>query len=98
MQIKKLADKVFKKYVMIKATSVPAIIRIDISYAIDDIFIDKYAVNIDGEKRRYYVNEVEIEPTLYFNIPIECNGEIKYPVKFQYDVARALINKIVKKY
>ena len=35
-------------------------LRLDMSYAIDDIFIDKYTKIINNQKYRFYCNEMEI--------------------------------------
>ena len=92
--LRKYAYNIYNNYIK-PINKNPSIIRIDISYAIEDIYLDKYSIEVNGQKRRYYVNEIEIQPTFYFNIPLLCNNIEKENLKFHYDVANALVNEIL---
>jgi len=66
-----LANKLYK-FIVSKNKNVKILaLRLDMSYAIDDIFIDKYSKIINNQKYRFYCNEMEnIDGTFYINIPI----------------------------
>jgi len=51
---------------------IPVAMRFDMSYAVDPIFLDKYAVSIKQKGNlRFYCNEIEnIDGTFYTNIPV----------------------------
>lgn len=80
--IKKLADDFHKKYYLKKSKKEPSYVRHDISYSDDPRCQDKYSVYFNGKKRRYYVNEMENQPTLYFNVTIEGQSTEKYQRRF----------------
>lgn len=70
------AKKVYKKYIPIiwKQKLPPILFRIDISYAIDAEFQDKYSIQLEGFENpiRLYVNELEIDPTSFFYNNFYC--------------------------
>jgi hypothetical protein len=59
-------------------------LRLDMSYAIDDLFLDKYTITIDNKKYRFYCNELEnIDGTFYINIPItDTTNNKKFDTRF----------------
>ena len=78
-------------------------LRLDMSYAFDDLFLDKYNVTIDNKKYRFYCNELEnIDGTFYINIPItdttnnkkfDTTNNKKFNTKFfQNTLTNAIIN------
>lgn len=91
--MKWFAYNVYNNYIKKQTSKEPSIIRIDLSYAIDE-FLDKYSVTINGEKRRYYVNEIENQPSFYFGYNfIHKTKKYKYD-KYEYNVADALVDEI----
>ena len=70
-------------------------LRLDMSYAIDELFLDKYTVTIDNKKYRFYCNELEnIDGTFYINIPItDTTNNKKFDTRFfQNTLTNAIIN------
>ena len=88
---------------------VPIYLRIDVSWAEDDEFLDEYTTMI--EKKRYYINEIEnLDGTFYFNCPYvpktyphritnskECGTHCRRNMKAQIDLADALALKVTRK-
>lgn len=82
----------------------PVYLRIDVSYAIDSMFMDKYSI----DNKRFYINEIEnLDGTFYFNIPYipkyyknkitdvnDCKRVCKINYKAQENLANSLIKKI----
>ena len=72
-------------------------LRLDMSYATEDIFLDKYSIEIDGKKYRFYCNEIEnIDGTYYLNLPtIDVNtGKKKDNSYFQYKLVDTIIDSL----
>ena len=72
-------------------------LRIDMSYATDDIFQDEYSVILDGKKYRFYCNELEnIDGTFYLNLPIlDPKTNKKYEaLEFQNKLVNILVNNL----
>ena len=94
------AKKLFKDYMpyIWKEKRYPIIFRIDVSYAVDSSFIDKYAVKIDGFNTpvRIYANELEIDPTSYFYNNFSCTSDSSFnSQKIQENMGK-YINKYIK--
>ena len=86
-----MAKKTFDNFIMKYAKTKPPIIRIDISYMEKD-YDD--AIMIDNKYYRFYVNEIEIQPTFYVNLPLICKGVNMSTIKYQDKLAHALVNNI----
>jgi len=86
-----MAKNTFDNFIMKYAHNKPPIIRIDISYMegeYDDMIM------IDNKYYRFYVNEIEIQPTFYVNLPLVCNNINKSTIDYQEKLAYALVNRI----
>lgn len=92
------AKKVYKKYIPIiwKQKLPPILFRIDISYAIEPEFQDKYSIQLEGFENpiRLYVNELEIDPTSFFYNKFDCTD---IPT-FSSEMMQIEIAKSVDKY
>ena len=69
-------------------------LRLDMSYAVEKIFQDKYSVKINDENYRFYCNEMEnIDGTFYLNLPIKNTKINKFNdnSKIQYKLVDLLI-------
>ena len=77
----------------------PILFRLDISYAIDPLFMDKYSIDIEGfdSKVRLYVNEIEIDPTNYFYNNIVCKKNVNITTEYLEKLFGNLINKYINK-
>lgn len=75
----------------------PIIFRVDVSYALDEEFIDEHAINISGfdSKVRLYVNELEIDPTNYFYNNIICKKEREINNKYVQTLTGKLMNEYI---
>ena len=75
-EVIKFAKKMFKEYIPLfwNLPRLPILFRVDVSYATDPEFQDKYSINIDGFNTpvRLYANELEIDPTSFFYNPFIC--------------------------
>lgn len=73
-------------------------LRLDMSYAMEDIFIDDYSKDINNKKIRFYCNELEnIDGTFYINIPIQHNNK-KFDTKiFQNKLANTITKYLLQK-
>lgn len=98
-----LADKIYKfinnevKKILNKPDFKLLALRIDMSYATDDIFQDEYSVMIDGKNYRFYCNELEnIDGTFYLNLPIlDPKTHKKYEsIDFQNNLVNILVNNL----
>jgi len=82
-----LATKVIKFVNDIKQNQI--VVRVDISYSIDPRLQDEYSCVLQDEMRRYYINEIELTPALYF----ECSrGDIKYQNKVINQIVTGIIH------
>ncbi len=75
-EIIKFAKKLYPEYLKLFWTleRKPILFRIDVSYAVDPVFQDKYSVKINGESIRIYANEMEIDPTSFFYNDFVCES------------------------
>ena len=99
-----LADKIYKfinnevNKILNKPDFKLLALRIDMSYATDEIFQDEYSVILeDGIKYRFYCNELEnIDGTFYLNLPIlDTKTNKKYEsLEFQNNLVNILINNL----
>ena len=89
-----LAQDVFHNFVLPHCPYIPAVLRIDMSYTKDPLLQDDQSLVVKGEKIRYYVNEIEIQPSFFFDTEVDCG---KDTVKFQKNVLQALIREIQTK-
>jgi hypothetical protein len=82
-----------------KPTEHPIMFRVDISFAIDEPFIDEYSINVDGFSKpiRLYINEMEIDPTNYFYNNILCKKNKDINAKNIQIHMGKLINNYLKK-
>ncbi len=98
-EIIKFAKKLYKKYIPLiwNEKQNPILFRIDVSYAVDDIFQDKYSVNIKGFDKpiRIYCNELEIDPTSYFYNSFLCNTDNNFNTKKLQIYMAKTINKFI---
>ena len=72
-------------------------LRIDMSYATDEIFQDEYSVILDGKKYRFYCTELEnLDGTFYLNLPIlDPKTHKKYEaLEFQNNLVNILVNNL----
>ena len=99
-KIIKFAKKLFKSYLPLfwKESYLPILFRIDVSYAIDPEFQDKYSIKIKGFDTpvRLYANELEIDPTSFFYNEFICKDKSFNSQKIQENMAK-YIHKFIKK-
>lgn len=104
-EIINFAKKLYKIYIPLfwkGITKHPILFRIDVSYAVDDHFQDKYSINIEGFEKpiRIYANEIEIDPTSFFYNTFTCLKSKKFSNKsIEEDMGNAItkyIKKIIK--
>jgi hypothetical protein len=92
------AKKLFKDYVPLfwNLPRFPILFRIDVSYAVDPEFQDKYSINIEGFNTpvRIYANELEIDPTSFFYNSFIC----KLDKNFSSKIIQKNIAKYITKY
>ena len=92
----KFIDKEIKEHIKKENFNIVAL-RLDMSYATEEIFLDKYSVEIDGKKYRFYCNEIEnIDGTYYLNLPIKDSftGKKKDSSYFQYKLVNTIIDNL----
>lgn len=75
----------------------PILFRIDVSFAVDDIFQDEHSIELDGQKIRLYVNELEIDPTNFFYNKTICQRNKEITSSYLEETMGKLINKHIKK-
>ena len=102
-EIIKFSMKVFNdflKYFWVnKPTKYPIIFRTDISWAEDNIFQDEHSVYLikKNKKVRFYINELEIDPSHYFYNNLFCKTNKKINSKYiQEKVGKLIVNYITK--
>jgi len=75
-EIVKFSKKLFKEYIPLfwHNKRLPILFRIDVSYADDIEFQDKYSIKVEGFENpiRLYANELEIDPTSFFYNNFTC--------------------------
>ena len=100
-EILRFAKKVYDDYLKIfwknDLIKHPIIFRVDVSYALDEEFIDEHAIEIPGfdSKVRLYVNELEIDPTNYFYNNLICKKEKELNTKYIQLLTAKLINEYI---
>jgi len=100
-EILRFAKKVYDDYLKIfwknDLIKHPIIFRVDVSYALDEEFIDEHAIEIPGfdSKVRLYVNELEIDPTNYFYNNLICKKEKEINTKYIQLLTAKLINEYI---
>jgi len=97
-EILKFAAKLYLNYIpMIWKNKLPPILfRIDVSYAIEPQFQDKYSIKINDKLIRIYTNEMEIDPTSYFYNNFQCNDKNFTSENIQKIFANSINNYISK--
>lgn len=77
----------------------PILLRLDISYATDDLFLDDNSIDIEGFKTkvRLYINEIEIDPTNYFYNNLLCKKNKEINNKYLQELFGDIINKYIVK-
>jgi hypothetical protein len=99
--MKKFAYKIFKDIMRTiwPLKRKPILFRVDVSFAIDDIFQDKYSINVEGFEKpiRIYANELEIDPTNYFFRLTKCEGNDKITTETLQRNFAKYINRFIKK-
>lgn len=100
-EILRFAKRVYNDYLKIfwknDLIEHPIIFRVDVSYAINEEFIDEHSINISGfdNKVRLYVNELEIDPTNYFYNNMICKNEREINNKYVQTLTAKLINEYI---
>ena len=100
-EILRFAKRVYDDYLKIfwknDLIEHPIIFRVDVSYALNEEFIDEHSINISGfdNKVRLYVNELEIDPTNYFYNNIICKKEKEINNKYVQTLTAKLINEYI---
>ena len=101
IEILRFAKQTYKEFLPLfwKNKEPPIILRLDVSYAINKEFHDKYAQDIKGfdSKVRIYINEIEIDPTNYFYNNIICRSNQKINSKTLQEIVGDSINQYIKK-
>ena len=101
IEILRFAKQTYKEFLPLfwKNKEPPIILRLDVSYAVDKEFHDKYAQDIEGfdSKVRIYINEIEIDPTHYFYNNIICKSNQEINSKTLQELVGDSINKYIKK-
>lgn len=84
-EVIKFAKKMFKSYIPLfwKLPRLPILFRVDVSYAVDPEFQDKYSITVAGFSNpvRLYANELEIDPTSFFYNPFKCVSDTNFSSK-----------------
>lgn len=99
-EVVKFSKKLFKKYLPLfwNNERLPILFRIDVSYATDPNFQDKYSIKIDGFDNpiRLYANELEIDPTSFFYNPFSCKSDNNFSSEIIQKNMAKYINKYIK--
>ena len=99
IEVLRFAKKTYLEFLPLfwKYDNKPILLRLDISYATDDIFLDKYAVEVEGfkSKVRLYINEIEIDPTNYFYNNLLCKNNKDINNKFLQELFGNVINRYI---
>ena len=94
------AKKLFIDYIKIiwKENRLPILFRVDVTYATDPEFQDRYSIKVDGFDNmiRLYANEMEIDPTSFYYNKFICKDDISFSSeKIQNNIAK-YINKYIR--
>ena len=100
-KIIKFSVKVFNDFLKYfwknKKTKYPILFRIDVSWAEDSLFQDKYSINIKtlDKKIRLYVNELEIDPSTLLDNQMVCQTNYQVNTKYiQKELGNLILNYI----
>lgn len=98
----KFAEKLYKIYIkrIWNLKTEPILFRIDVSYAVDPIFQDRYSQHVEGfeDKIRIYANEMEIDPTSFLYNSFECDRETQHGILFSGENIQIEMGKLINKY
>lgn len=101
VEVLRFAKKAYKDFLPTfwNKSQPPILFRLDISYAVDPLFMDQYSIDIEGfeSKVRLYVNEIEIDPTNYFYNNIVCKKNVNITTEYLEKLFGNLINKYINK-
>ena len=94
------AKKLFIDYIKIiwKENRLPILFRVDVTYATDPEFQDRYSIKVDGFDNmiRLYANEMEIYTTIFYYNKFICKDDISFSSeKIQNNIAK-YINKYIR--
>jgi len=95
----KVFDDFLKYFWKNKKTKYPILFRIDVSWAEDKLFQDKYSINLEtlNKKIRLYVNELEIDPSTLLDNNMVCQTNDQINVKYiQKELGNLILNYIEK--
>jgi hypothetical protein len=96
---KKVYNDFLKYFWINKTTEHPIVFRIDVSWAEDNIFLDRYSTKLvkQNKKVRLYVNELEIDPTHYFYNSIFCKTNNNINSQYiQEEIGKSIVDYINK--
>ena len=100
VEILTFAIKLYKDYIKYfwKEPRHPILFRIDVTYAIDPIFLDEYSIKVEGFDTpiRIYANELEIDPTSFFYNNYICESNNQINSKSMQENLAKYINKYIK--
>ena len=92
--------KLFKEYIPLfwDNKRLPILFRVDVSYAVDKEFQDKYSINVDGFESpiRLYANELEIDPTSFFYNKFNCKSDSTFSSKIIQKNMAKYITKYIR--
>lgn len=86
--LKKLGQEVLDEFIKPFSPHLPAVVRIDMSYTKDPKLQDKYSVQTPTGLVRYGVNEIEIQPTFFFDLPMSCGSSTKLYQRLVFDALK----------
>jgi hypothetical protein len=92
-----LSQRVFNDFIVPYQTESLAVARIDISFTYEAHLQDQFSQTIDNgtKKCRYYVNEIEINPSFYFHFRLLLsNGQLSSNREYQAIVLEAVTKSI----
>ena len=94
-KLKSFGDDVVNVFVKDLCGEIPDILRVDVSWVTKESLLTDNIIEIDGQKRRLYLNEIEIQPTFFFkNIIHHHDGKKEYTDKYQREVCRTWLIKL----
>jgi hypothetical protein len=96
---KKVYNDFLKYFWINKITEHPIVFRIDVSWAEDNIFLDRYSTKLVKQNKivRLYVNELEIDPTHYFYNSILCKTNNNINSQYiQEEIGKSIVDYINK--
>jgi hypothetical protein len=94
------SKKLFKEYIPLfwNNQRLPILFRVDVSYAVDKEFQDKYSINVEGFEKpiRLYANELEIDPTSFFYNKFTCKDDATFSSKIIQKNMAKYITKYIR--